>query len=1464
MNYKTIFIVIILFLCLELSLITVTSAINANSEFDEQNRTLIIKDKKTSEILMTIQQVSVKPDLVTIEEIFKITSYSDYTFNKKKDFGLRLKRFVGKKDISKIKWEILETVKYNVTVPEFELIEKNLTISNIWSYTNVSDIYDADPWRLDWGVNEKKKWNITNSGGNGTIGFNRYEVISTNPFNVKFFWNLTEQSGNHQEVRYRDEWRPFLPDGKTIKKNEIYTVKLTLYKPAETGKFSIKMIPMFSGIEEERMTWWNGSWNYRIDNPIPDGARPYQISINISNSIGSNNATYVFLNGQSNTNFTDIRFTLDNITDLSYWRENNETGKVWVNVIANGTVNLLYSNPSAIDSSDGKNTFEFFDDFVPESWEKIQKMPYQIADMAGTVLNGKIYTIGGYNLGGSDPRGEVWAYDPVYNSYVQKANLNYARWGNACTDHGNNIYCFGGSPNYITEKYYPDNNTWLALSNPPLDLRDQGLSAVTGGNYVYLFRNSSLFRHDPVDDSYILLDKTPNNVLSWALMAYYNNEIYIIGGYYNGALNDVQIYNITNNAWRSGSSMPVRLYGSLRENPVVNGNIYVLQGQSNWGEFFSRFWVYNIKTDSWGWGELGYWDADGVAGGVIGNKIYTFGGRRVVPGTAGTDFAGVLDTTKVRQAEWIDRVTGNWRVDDSTLTTGLTQYNPVAQLRTLGQASNTDKKIISRIKYLYGSNGYGGLTTQSNGGVYNSDNNGYIDPWIDITVNQDVLKRETGTSFTLLGSNSLASQDVWHTYTSYYDSSSIRSTRDGTDAILASDGTYRDGYIQAIKTSDFNMRVDYIAVERSVTPEPRWAIWGNEASNYGAPNLTSWSNNKTHNNNLNLTVNAGEAINFNATADRMVTTWNWFKDDVNQNNNFNNFTTSWSTAGTKTIKVTASNNNGTSNIVTWTINVNPIPLTFNSKYIVTSSTPISTASDLLVDDTEASQIFSISSPKTAFIIYNAHNENGQNEPREGKQIAINIDGSDSGITWNSPITSNGPNGLTTFWIGKLEAGSHTIKGRFASNAAGSTATVGERVLSIYILNGDGFLYRDSNTESATGSGSFIDDPDANMTFSFSEDAKALILYNVGNSHNTIEAGEGKKIAINLYGTDYSQAEKSPFAVNYADNVLTFHYANLNAATYTARGRFARSGGVSGSVTISRRQFGILLFDKSTLADYITSNVQVGTTSNYPVNDESATINRTITDIRELLVVAMGTKRHGTSSSSYGEAYGIRINSNDRAKSKASPYKMSYSNSMSSAYGGTLTSGSHVVQGRFGNNFGTDTAVIDSRRIVALWLDAGNTPTITSWGNNKTNNTILNLTVNAGEAIKFNTTADQTITTWNWYRDGINQYNNYDNFTTSWSSSGLKTIKVNANNSNGTSNSVIWNVMVKGLLFDQGWQYRKIIEVNNPGENLINYQIGLMIDTQSLIMAGKLNPDGSDLRFVDSDDKTLLPFWNDGQ
>lgn len=376
-------------------------------------------------------------------------------------------------------------------------------------------------------------------------------------------------------------------------------------------------------------------------------------------------------------------------------------------------------------------------------------------------------------------------------------------------------------------------------------------------------------------------------------------------------------------------------------------------------------------------------------------------------------------------------------------------------------------------------------------------------------------------------------------------------------------------------------------------------------------------------------------------------------------------------------------------------------LTYNSKYIVQSEVSVNTTSPTFVDDTEASQIFTLTKNQTVLVMYQANCNNGSTEVVNGTQNAISVNGTDHAISSDSASGANNCVRNCIFWIGTLGAGQHTITGRFSSNLSGSTVTIDNRILLIYIFDGDEYRYLENNLTLATApSATLVDDTISTTIFTPSANCKALYLYNCCNTSGT-EDIRGKKAAINVAETDYSQAEKSNATANYYNSVFTCYSESLVASSTTVKGRFAANR--NSTVTVNSRQLGILMLADSTLLDIITSDTQVSTSSNALVDDGQATINRSTTDTRELLVIAMGTKRDGTNSSATGECYGISINAVDRQVSRGSPNSAVRCDSVATCYAINLSSGDHTVQGRFSNNTGTDTAIISSRRVIALWL-----------------------------------------------------------------------------------------------------------------------------------------------------------------
>ncbi|NLZ24656.1 DUF2341 domain-containing protein, partial [Candidatus Dojkabacteria bacterium] len=76
------------------------------------------------------------------------------------------------------------------------------------------------------------------------------------------------------------------------------------------------------------------------------------------------------------------------------------------------------------------------------------------------------------------------------------------------------------------------------------------------------------------------------------------------------------------------------------------------------------------------------------------------------------------------------------------------------------------------------------------------------------------------------------------------------------------------------------------------------------------------------------------------------------------------------------------------------------------------------------------------------------------------------------------------------------------------------------------------------------------------------------------------------------------------------------------------------------------------------------------------------------------------------------------------------------------------------------------------------------------------------------------------------------------------------------------------LIVKNIEKDQGWfnsswLYRRSLHVSGSGSSLLSEEILIEYDTESLILSNKLLPNCADLRFVDSDNHSLLQYWIEG-
>jgi hypothetical protein len=119
---------------------------------------------------------------------------------------------------------------------------------------------------------------------------------------------------------------------------------------------------------------WLSGWSYRKNHTI-NGATGagtgYQIPITAHYGSGTDSGGDVYLNSNSRTDFGDVRFTSsDGTTLLNYWMQEVSSGNYaifWVKIAddlgSSVTIYIYYGNSGATTTSNGANTFLFFDDF---------------------------------------------------------------------------------------------------------------------------------------------------------------------------------------------------------------------------------------------------------------------------------------------------------------------------------------------------------------------------------------------------------------------------------------------------------------------------------------------------------------------------------------------------------------------------------------------------------------------------------------------------------------------------------------------------------------------------------------------------------------------------------------------------------------------------------------------------------------------------------------------------------------------------------------------------------------------------------------------------------------------------------------------------------------------------------------------------------------------------------------------
>lgn len=215
----------------------------------------------------------------------------------------------------------------------------------------------------------------------------------------------------------------------------------------------------------------------------------------------------------------------------------------------------------------------------------------------GTLVNGKIYAIGGHNIPKQIPTRMVEAYDIATNSWSSCASIPTTRvWHATCVLEGK-IYVLGGLPIHkdistisaytVVERYDPETDTWDTCAPLPTGRWCLSACAVNGkiyaiGGYDKSETLSMVEVYDPDTDQWTTKQAMHSPRGEMGLTVRKGKIFAISGSMWDGShntkvYNDVEVYDPESDTWTVSTDLIPQ--GSIGlEAVTVNDRIYVASG----------------------------------------------------------------------------------------------------------------------------------------------------------------------------------------------------------------------------------------------------------------------------------------------------------------------------------------------------------------------------------------------------------------------------------------------------------------------------------------------------------------------------------------------------------------------------------------------------------------------------------------------------------------------------------------------------------------------------------------------------------------------------------------------------------------------------------------------------------------------------------------------------------------------
>ena len=301
--------------------------------------------------------------------------------------------------------------------------------------------------------------------------------------------------------------------------------------------------------------------------------------------------------------------------------------------------------------------------FPTAQWTRKADMPTARADFSTSVVDGKIFAIGGQvqlemNEFGDMTLSKVEMYDPETDTWEQRTDMPTPRSAVSTSVVDGKIFAIGGAQMKkikhsrgwgleakkltTVEMYDPATDTWTQKADMPTPRSYLSTSVMDGKIYAIGGMSSSNEKwrletvevYDPLTDTWAKA-KDITHPRSCTAISVVNGEIYAIGGRgWSGIqkepdpyLSSVEVFNPKTNQWQKRTEMPAPKTSHTAS--VINGKIYVIGGyveEGNKVKNLATIESYDPATDCWTQEQDMLIGKSGHTTEVIDGKIYIFGG----------------------------------------------------------------------------------------------------------------------------------------------------------------------------------------------------------------------------------------------------------------------------------------------------------------------------------------------------------------------------------------------------------------------------------------------------------------------------------------------------------------------------------------------------------------------------------------------------------------------------------------------------------------------------------------------------------------------------------------------------------------------------------------------------------------------------------------------------------------------